>query len=134
MAQNNTALIDSVVTCPICLEHFDDPRILNCSHTYCFRCIQKIASNNNGQFVCPLRDGTVIETNDINSLPSNRVVREIVELLGQYTHKFLFYTRQEIRLSESVGTCRYPIRILKPRHFPTSDAFLSDRIEWFRPG
>ncbi|KAH3746276.1 midline 1 [Pelomyxa schiedti] len=26
--------------CPICLELFDDPRILPCGHTFCFRCLQ----------------------------------------------------------------------------------------------
>jgi hypothetical protein len=83
MASSNTALIESVITCPICLEHFDDPRLLSCSHTYCLRCIQKMAARNNGQFECPLRDGTKIEINVIDSLPLNRAVREIVALLGE---------------------------------------------------
>lgn len=76
------ALIESVITCPICLEHFEDPRLLPCTHTYCLKCIKEVALKNNGQFECALRDGTIINKNEIDSLPLNRAVRQIVELLG----------------------------------------------------
>ena len=82
MASETVALIETVITCPICLEHFTDPRLLPCTHTYCLKCIKEVASKNNGQFECPLRDGTTINKNEIDSLPLNRTVREIVELLG----------------------------------------------------
>ena len=74
------ALIEDPITCVICLQHFEDPRILPCSHTYCFQCIKQMASVNSDQFECPLRDGTRIENDHIDSLPLNRVARDIIEL------------------------------------------------------
>ena len=73
--------IGDSVTCPICLEYFVDPRLLSCSHTYCHRCIVQIAASSGGQFECSMRDGTIIEANRINSLPVNRAVQDVVELL-----------------------------------------------------
>jgi len=73
--------VDDLISCAICLDHFDDPRILPCSHTFCLRCIHQTASSNQGQFVCPMRDGTRIGRDCIDSLPVNRHVREMVEIL-----------------------------------------------------
>jgi hypothetical protein len=73
--------VGHLITCVICLDYFDDPRILPCSHTYCLQCIHKIASSNHDQFECPLRDGTIIEKDHIDSLPINRAVRDMVDVL-----------------------------------------------------
>ncbi|CAF0934937.1 unnamed protein product [Adineta steineri] len=75
--------IDRLISCAICLDYFVDPRLLPCSHTYCLGCIRKIACANSGQFECPMRDGTNIKTNHIDSLPMNRAVRDMVEVLSQ---------------------------------------------------
>ncbi|CAF0861618.1 unnamed protein product [Adineta steineri] len=74
--------VDSLITCAICLDYFVDPRILPCSHTYCLECIRNIALANLGQFECPMRDGTNIERDRIDSLPINRAVRDMVEVLS----------------------------------------------------
>jgi hypothetical protein len=73
--------LDNVVTCPICLDYFVDPRVLSCSHTYCLQCIHKTAASNCDQFECPMRDGNKIGQNDINSLPVNRAVRDMIDIL-----------------------------------------------------
>ena len=73
--------IGELAVCPICMEYFVDPRILPCSHTYCHRCIHKMAASNRGEFECPLRDDTRIQKNLIDSLPLNRTVQNIVGLL-----------------------------------------------------
>ncbi len=73
--------VGHLITCVICLDYFDDPRILPCPHTDCLRCIHKIASSKHGQFECPLRDGTIIEKDHIDSLPINRAVRDMVDVL-----------------------------------------------------
>ncbi|CAF3025540.1 unnamed protein product [Rotaria sp. Silwood2] len=72
---------EDLITCALCLGYFDDPRILPCSHTYCLRCIRQTAASNGGQFDCPLRDGTRIGTKNIDSLPINRNVRDMVDVL-----------------------------------------------------
>ena len=85
MASNNTVAIEDPITCAICLQYFEDPRIIPCSHTYCFKCIKEIASAKNGEFQCPMQDGTTISDNLIDSLPLNRVARDIIELHGTYS-------------------------------------------------
>ncbi|CAF1164084.1 unnamed protein product [Adineta steineri] len=73
--------VDSLITCAICLDYFVDPRLLPCSHTYCRGCIHQIALANHGEFKCPMRDGTNIKRDHIDSLPINRAVRDMVEVL-----------------------------------------------------
>ncbi len=80
-AEQKKQLAD-VISCVICLDYFVDPRLLPCSHTYCLRCIHKTASSNRGEFECPMRDGTKIEKNHIDSLPINRAVRDMVDVLS----------------------------------------------------
>eukprot|EP01027_Heterolobosea_sp_BB2_P012236 GEZU01017747.1.p1 GENE.GEZU01017747.1~~GEZU01017747.1.p1 ORF type:complete len:223 (+),score=44.32 GEZU01017747.1:72-740(+) len=93
--------ISEEVTCAICLELFEDPRLLNCLHTFCKACCIKIANNN--AIVCPTCRKTTelqpkrlannnynnldeidnaYEHQDIN-LPSNWIVANIVLHLNQ---------------------------------------------------
>ncbi|CAF2648900.1 unnamed protein product [Rotaria sp. Silwood2] len=72
---------EDLITCSICLGYFVDPRILPCSHTYCLQCIRQIAASSGGQFNCPLRDGTRIRASNIDSLPINRNLRDMVDLV-----------------------------------------------------
>ena len=85
MAPNLETLVENVITCPVCLRHFDQPRMLPCSHTFCFQCLQQMATQNNGLFECPRRDGVTVQGNEINTLPANKVVLDLVQLIGRYT-------------------------------------------------
>ncbi|CAF3716466.1 unnamed protein product [Rotaria sp. Silwood1] len=80
MATNRSVTVENLITCVICRESFKDPRLLPCSHTYCWECIERMASENKDQFECPLRDGFVAMKEDISSLPLNRAIRDLVEL------------------------------------------------------
>jgi RING-type zinc-finger len=72
--------IKELITCPICLDIFDDPRLLPCSHTICYKCIQEMVRVN-GKFTCPFRDGTEVSQDAIAGLPLNRIVKNIVDSL-----------------------------------------------------
>lgn len=72
--------INEHITCPICLDLFADPRLLPCSHTICYKCIQEMARVT-GKFTCPLRDGTEVSKEAIRGLPLNRIVKNIVDSL-----------------------------------------------------
>ncbi|CAF3407059.1 unnamed protein product [Rotaria socialis] len=80
MTSNLTALVENVITCPICLKHFDQPRMLPCSHTFCFQCIQQMVTDNHGVLECPKRDGVKVEGNNIGDLPLNENVRDLLQL------------------------------------------------------
>ncbi|CAF1149780.1 unnamed protein product [Adineta steineri] len=75
----NTEQLQKLITCGICLDYYQNPRILPCSHTFCFKCIQELVET--GTAVCPLRDNTTISWNDIGRLPINRTVKDMVELI-----------------------------------------------------
>ena len=79
MASSIGQSIEELVTCVICRDLFDDPRLLPCSHTFCRKCIEDCASASEGRFSCPLRDDCTVTANQINSLPANRHVRDFVE-------------------------------------------------------
>ena len=34
--------LEPMLTCPICLETFTDPRMLDCAHTYCLNCLETL--------------------------------------------------------------------------------------------
>ncbi|CAF3340701.1 unnamed protein product [Rotaria socialis] len=70
---------EETLTCPICMDLFDDPRLLPCSHTFCCKCIHSIAHNRS--FVtCPLcRYRFVVG----QILPVNRIVLSLVEQFRQ---------------------------------------------------
>jgi len=83
MASTFSALVENVITCPICLKHFDQPLMLPCSHTFCFRCIQQLSSQNNGLLECPKRDGTKVEGNAIERLLPNKAVHDLIQMLSK---------------------------------------------------
>lgn len=31
--------VDQRLSCPVCLERFSDPRLLDCTHSYCRKCL-----------------------------------------------------------------------------------------------
>ena len=39
--------------CSICLEPFNDPRVLPCLHTYCLKCLQSLVSGKRSDLSCP---------------------------------------------------------------------------------
>ncbi|CAF4067638.1 unnamed protein product [Adineta steineri] len=80
MASNYTSSVEELITCPICHKYFDDPRLLPCSHNYCRKCMEQIASDNEDQFECLVHDGTSVTKNNINVLPTNQIMVELIQL------------------------------------------------------
>ena len=81
---------DDTKNCPICLEFYEDkgthtPRILNCFHTFCERCIKQLLKD--GKLVCPECRATHCATNDFKSFPQNK------------------YIVSNIRRNEQIETC-----------------------------
>lgn len=68
--KKNNQYNDDNTKCQICKKNFIDPRQLPCSHIYCFRCICDKVSYKYKNFMCPKKDGTIIQQNEIDSLPS----------------------------------------------------------------
>lgn len=56
MAEESIDGNEHVSTCFLCQDEFRDPRLLECYHTFCFKCIKTYIDINNrsGAFKCPL--------------------------------------------------------------------------------
>ncbi len=77
---NNTAL-ENLVKCAICLDYYNDPRCLPCSHTFCYQCIDKLCEEGIGQ--CPMRDNSIFFRHTIDKLPVNRIAKDLVDCLNK---------------------------------------------------
>ena len=71
------------ITCPVCQEHFRDPKILPCLHYYCKECVRQLArrAGPDSPFACPeCRRETVLPQNDPDQLPTAFFVNRMKEL------------------------------------------------------
>ncbi|XP_075769915.1 zinc finger protein RFP-like [Pelodiscus sinensis] len=68
------------VTCPICLEYFDDPVSLDCDHSFCRACITQFWRGLTADVSCPQCKRTFPHRN----LRSNRLLRSIVDLAREF--------------------------------------------------
>ena len=49
----NLVDLEKDITCPVCQEHYTEPKVLPCLHYYCKQCILKLALSTNKPFACP---------------------------------------------------------------------------------
>jgi hypothetical protein len=77
----NNQTLESLVKCAICLDYYNDPRCLPCSHTFCYECINKLCEEGIGQ--CPMRDNSIFFRHTIDKLPVNRIAKDLVECLNK---------------------------------------------------
>jgi len=75
--------LEEEITCPVCQEHFRDPKILPCLHYYCKECVRQLAlrAGSNCPFACPeCRRETILPQNDPVQLPTAFFVNRMKEL------------------------------------------------------
>ena len=75
--------VEDEITCSVCQDHFQEPKILPCCHYYCKQCVQKLAmrAGANQPFPCPeCRSDTFLPQNDPNQLPTAFFVNRMKEL------------------------------------------------------
>ena len=65
--------LEQEITCAICHEHYQEPKIFPCCHYYCKECIANLARRYrpNQPFPCPdCREPTLLPDNDPDKLPT----------------------------------------------------------------
>ena len=78
-----TKTLQDEITCPLCLEVFEDPKILSCHHIYCKApCLEGLAlRSRNGTILCPeCRKITPVPGNDVASLPPAFQINRLKEV------------------------------------------------------
>ncbi|XP_040286994.1 tripartite motif-containing protein 59 [Bufo bufo] len=79
--------LEEEMTCSICLSVYDDPRILQCSHSFCRKCLENLIRSSDGylwrlsmgRLKCPACRGTTDVLSGVHSLPVNFALKAIVE-------------------------------------------------------
>ncbi|XP_048578195.1 tripartite motif-containing protein 45 isoform X2 [Nematostella vectensis] len=84
MATSASRRLEDEVTCSLCIEHFNDPRVLPCFHSFCRHCLEELAvhSEGKGKLVCPLCKAEFqISPADVPSLKVNFMINSTLSVL-----------------------------------------------------
>lgn len=81
-----TAMSDALA-CPVCYDLLNDPRMLNCGHTFCRKCLDDVFRTESCmQLTCPIcRQVIQVPHGDVSKLPINITVKGLVEDLMKST-------------------------------------------------
>ena len=80
------AAINRMLECPICQEHFSEPRVLPCQHTFCFQCLEKIREHQSTteSIPCPVcRASHHLSIGGIEDLPKNIFAGNLIDIVNQ---------------------------------------------------
>ena len=101
--------LEQEVTCGICHDRYQEPKLLPCCHYYCKQCILTLSSRYrpNQPFPCPdCREPTLLPGNNLDRLPTAFVINRMKALhsrmekaYGKYNHfgkslRIQFFERQ----------------------------------------
>ena len=81
-------VLEREVTCPLCLDVFQEPKKLPCDHVYCKHCLEGITRHRGLQptLPCPeCRATTQIPDNDIDKFPTDFRINRLVEAFHKVT-------------------------------------------------
>ena len=99
------------ITCPVCHDFFEEPKILPCCHYYCKECIKGLVNyaGLNRPFECPeCRLPTLVPQNDPNQLTTAFFVNRLKELHGKMekAHRKVEAPCEQCHGGVSVAFCR----------------------------
>ena len=80
--------LDDGLSCPVCVEYFENPKQLTCGHTFCKNCLIKVyRSQACRELPCPMcRQVSLVPEGDVSTLPTNITVKGLVEDLQSATY------------------------------------------------
>ena len=89
MATANLPDVDELISCPVCFEHYRDPRSLKCAHQFCLQCLEKIAAtrpNGPREITCPTCRAVTPLTpgSQVRDLPKPLVANELQEIIKKH--------------------------------------------------
>ena len=73
-----------LITCPVCLEVYTDPRQLACHHSFCLTCLHAVHCQAGGTGVirCPMcREDTRLPINGLDHLKADFTIKSLIDLL-----------------------------------------------------
>ncbi|PIK54659.1 hypothetical protein BSL78_08436 [Apostichopus japonicus] len=83
MASKSSSMIDEILSCPICLNVLDAPKILQCLHRFCTKCLEDTLRTRAplaGSFQCPIcRQNTDLPPDGVAGIRNDFVMAAILE-------------------------------------------------------
>ena len=77
-----TRTIDDLLTCPVCLESFRDPKTLACLHTFCSNCLENCRRPYRREITCPVcKKITSLPPMGIQGLQNDFRIQQIKDIL-----------------------------------------------------
>ena len=84
MAEKAIKKLNEQLNCAICLDTYTDPKLLQCFHTYCTKCLIKLViRDQQGQLVIPCpacRQATPVPSNGVRGLQSAIQINEFIAI------------------------------------------------------
>ena len=78
--------VEEQITCPICLEHFTNPKLVPCGHSFCLQCLQRVPIelvNGSHYLPCPTcRMSCPVPDKGVASLPPSFIINNLIEVYG----------------------------------------------------
>ena len=109
--QKGVKELEKEITCPVCHDHFQEPKILPCLHYYCKGCVQALTrrAGESKPFSCPeCRTPTVLPQNDPDRLPTAFFINRMTELHAKMekAHGKVEAVCEQCAESKAVAFCR----------------------------
>uniref|UniRef100_A0A9J8DLB6 Tripartite motif-containing protein 3 n=2 Tax=Cyprinus carpio TaxID=7962 RepID=A0A9J8DLB6_CYPCA len=102
------------LVCSICLEHYHNPKVLPCLHTFCERCLQNYIPPQSLTLSCPVcRQTSILPEKGVGALQNNFFITNLMEVLQREQD----CTRPEASSGlESAGAATYAPPLSCPNH------------------
>ena len=76
-------MVQDILTCSICLDEANDPRLLLCQHTFCYKCIKQYVEKKQGKddIDCPVcRKMCPLPKGNVDDLQENFLYKQLMEV------------------------------------------------------
>ncbi|XP_033640635.1 tripartite motif-containing protein 2-like [Asterias rubens] len=94
--------------CPICSGCFKQPKLLECSHSFCLECLQQLRQNSPSttRLSCPVcRQETLINENGIDGLKTNLTILSLIEAIETKETRLKQQQGKPVHSQEFVSKC-----------------------------
>ena len=101
-------MVQEIITCSICVEVIDDPRILQCQHVYCYKCLVKYLKSKRKQdeIECPLcRKVCPIPNKNLGELPVSFLYNQLKDANKTIMTEDVINNKEDIPLPKRIPVC-----------------------------
>ncbi|XP_071803849.1 uncharacterized protein [Asterias amurensis] len=94
--------------CPICSGRFKQPKLLECSHSFCIECLQQLRQNSQSttRLSCPVcRQETLLKENGIDGLKTDFKTMSLIEAIETKETRLKQQQEKQVPSQEFVSKC-----------------------------